>query len=111
MIIHQFNQTSPQLFEANRTQVNINIVPATKTTMGGEVNGYEYDTVVVENAYMYSDNGLELLAKLTYAKQYLVDTAWYIERFNDPSSGKAIPQEILDGRAQARVTINELEVV
>ena len=74
MILHQFNQTSPQLFEANRTQVNINIVPATKTTMDGEVNGYEYDTVVVENAYMYSDNGLELLAKLTYAKQYLIDT-------------------------------------
>ena len=74
MILHQFNQTSPQLFEANRTQVNINIVPATKTTMDCEVNGYEYDTVVIENAYMYSDNGLELLAKLTYAKQYLVDT-------------------------------------
>ena len=74
MIIHQFNQTSPQLFEANRTQVNINIVPATKTTMDGEVSGYEYDTVVIENAYMYSDSSLELLAQLTYAKQYLIDT-------------------------------------
>lgn len=74
MIIHQFNQTSPQLFEANRTQVNINIVPAAKTTMDGEVSGYEYDTVVIENAYMYSDSSLELLAQLTYAKQYLIDT-------------------------------------
>ena len=74
MIIHQFNQTRPQLFEANRTQVNINIVEATKTTMDGEVSGYEYDTVVIENAYMYSDSGLELLAQLTYAKQYLIDT-------------------------------------
>ena len=49
--------------------------------------------------------------KIAEARKYLADTAWYIERFNDPSSGKAIPQEILDGRAQARVTINELEVV
>lgn len=53
----------------------------------------------------------ELAFKVNEAKAYLVDTAWYIERFNDPSSGKAIPQEVLDGRAQARVTINELEVV
>lgn len=53
----------------------------------------------------------ELAFKVNEAQKYLVDTAWYIERFNDPSSGKAIPQEILDGRAQARVTINELEVV
>ena len=52
-----------------------------------------------------------LAEKVAEAQKYLVDTAWYIERFNDPSSGKAIPQEILDGRAQARVTINELEVV
>jgi hypothetical protein len=74
MIIHQFNQTSPKLFETNRTQVNINIVEAIKTTIDGDVSGYEYDTVVVENAYMYTDESLELLAKLTYAKQYLVDT-------------------------------------
>lgn len=53
----------------------------------------------------------DLEAKVQEAQKYLVDTAWYIERFNDPSSGKAIPQEVLDGRAQARVTINELEVV
>ena len=52
-----------------------------------------------------------LAEKIAEAQKYLVDTAWYIERFNDPSSGKAVPQEILDGRAQARVTINELEVV
>lgn len=53
----------------------------------------------------------ETKVRIAEAQKYLVDTAWYIERFNDPSSGKAIPQEILDGRAQARVTINELEVV
>ena len=37
-------------------------------------------------------------------------TAWYIERLNYPSSGKAVPQEVLDKRAEARVLINELEV-
>lgn len=48
-------------------------------------------------------------AKVQEARAYLISTAWYIERLNDPSSGKAIPQEVLDKRAEARVIINELE--
>ena len=48
-------------------------------------------------------------AKVQEARAYLISTAWYIERLNDPSSGKAIPQEVLDKRAEARVLINELE--
>lgn len=48
-------------------------------------------------------------AKVQEARAYLVSTAWYVERLNDPSSGKAIPQEVLDKRAEARVLINELE--
>lgn len=48
-------------------------------------------------------------AKVAEAYAYLASTAWYIERLNDPSSGKLVPQEILDGRSQARATINELE--
>ena len=36
---------------------------------------------------------------------YLASTAWYVERLNDPSSGKAIPQDILDARAAARAAI------
>ena len=43
------------------------------------------------------------------AKAYLTDTAWYIERLNDPSSGKAIPEEVLTKRAEARDLINTLE--
>lgn len=43
------------------------------------------------------------------AKKYLSDTAWYVERLNDPSSGKAIPEEVLTKRAQARELINTLE--
>ena len=43
------------------------------------------------------------------AKIYLADTAWYVERLNDPSSGKAIPEEVLAKRAEAREVINTLE--
>ena len=48
-------------------------------------------------------------AKVQEARAYLISTGWYVERLNDPSSGKAIPQEVLDKRAEARVLINELE--
>ena len=48
--------------------------------------------------------------QISEAKQYLADTGWYIERLNDPSSGKAIPEEVLAKRAEARELINTLEV-
>ena len=51
----------------------------------------------------------EINAKVQEARAYLANTGWYIERLNDPSSGKAVPQEVLDKRAEARVLINELE--
>ena len=43
------------------------------------------------------------------AKTYLASTAWYVERLNDPSSGKVIPEEVLIKRAEAREVINNLE--
>ena len=43
------------------------------------------------------------------AKTYLATTAWYVERLNDPSSGKAIPEEVLTKRAEVREVINTLE--
>ncbi len=43
------------------------------------------------------------------AKTYLASTAWYVERLNDPSSGKVIPEEVLTKRAEAREVINTLE--
>ena len=43
------------------------------------------------------------------AKTYLASTAWYVERLNDPSSGKVIPEEVLAKRAEARELINTLE--
>lgn len=48
-------------------------------------------------------------AKLQEAYAYLSSTGWYVERLNDPSSGKVIPQDVLDKRVQARLTINDLE--
>lgn len=49
----------------------------------------------------------ELNKKKKEALKYLADTAWYIERLADPSSGKAIPEEVLAKRAEAREIINE----
>lgn len=51
----------------------------------------------------------EINTQIAEAKQYLADTGWYIERLNDPSSGKAIPEEVLAKRAEARESINTLE--
>ena len=51
----------------------------------------------------------EINTQITEAKQYLADTGWYVERLHDPSSGKAIPEEVLTRRAEAREVINTLE--
>jgi hypothetical protein len=62
----------------------------------------------------YTDEELEaksVQTKLAEAHAYLASTGWYIERLNDPSSGKAVPDDVLTARANARATINELEVV
>ena len=53
----------------------------------------------------------ELNKKKQEALQYLADTAWYIERLADPSSGKAIPEDVLTKRAEAREILNELKGV
>jgi len=37
---------------------------------------------------------------------YLDCTGWYIERLNDPSSGKEVPEEVLTLRAEARDLLN-----
>ena len=51
----------------------------------------------------------ELDQKIQEAKTYLASTAWYVERLNDPSSGKVIPEEVLAKRVEARELINTLE--
>ena len=54
-------------------------------------------------------NQQELNKRKQEANQYLVDTAWYIERLADPSSGKAVPEDVLAKRAEAREILNELK--
>jgi len=39
----------------------------------------------------------------------LADTGWFIERLNDPSSGKPVPQAVLDRRAEIRSLSNTKE--
>ena len=50
---------------------------------------------------------IEIANKKQEALKYLVNTAWYFERLNDPSSGKAIPEEVLAKRAEARLILDE----
>ena len=51
----------------------------------------------------------ELNKRKREALKYLADTGWYVERLNDPSSGKAIPEDVVLKRAEARELINTLE--
>ena len=67
--------------------------------MFGIWNGNEWDI----------DEEAKLQSQIQESKTYLADTGWYIERLNDPSSGKAIPEEVLAKRAEARELINTLE--
>ena len=52
---------------------------------------------------------VEINTQISEAKSYLSDTGWYVERLHDPSSGKAIPEEVLAKRAEVRELINTLE--
>jgi hypothetical protein len=44
-----------------------------------------------------------------WAGNSLIATSWMIERFNDPSSGKPVPQNVLDYRANVRSLSNTYE--
>jgi hypothetical protein len=46
-------------------------------------------------------------AKRTAAKVYLAETDWFVARFAE--TGKAIPEDILAKRADARKAINEVK--
>ena len=53
----------------------------------------------------------ELNKRKQEALKYLEDTKWYIERLADPSSGKAVPEEVLVKRAESRDILNELKEI
>lgn len=74
-----------------------------------DVTKYKYKQVFVTEI---NEEKLEKLFKvftIKIHKDYLEDTKWYIDRLNDPSSGKAVPAEVLTKRAEARELINTLE--
>ena len=89
---------------------------------GGTLLNTDVQEVVIENVTKYkykqvfvTETNEEKLEKLFNVftikihKDYLEDTKWYIDRLNDPSSGKAVPAEVLTKRAFAREEINTLE--
>lgn len=44
-----------------------------------------------------------------HTSNILGQTSWMVERFNDPSSGKPVPQNVLDYRAATRALSNTYE--
>lgn len=78
-----------------------------------EYSKYSKDDLKIEDANIVILNGADKKLNITKIKakalKYLADTAWYIERLNDPSSGNAVPEEVLTKRAKARELINTLE--
>ena len=103
-IIKQTNQEMPKVFEANSTQVNINIIQEALIIDGVSINGYSYDTVIEDaNSWMYDDDALLQRAINFEANELLRSTDWYVTRFAE--TGVAIPQEILDMRAAARAKL------
>lgn len=99
---------SPEVFEKLQGGTFIN-VQVEEVVTEDEVVKYSYKQLFTTET---NDEKLEKVAKtilIQIASQYLASTAWYVERLNDPSSGKAIPEEVLTKRAEAREVINTLE--
>ena len=99
---------SPDVFEKLQGGTLIN-VQVEEVVTEDEVVKYSYKQLFTTET---NDEKLEKVAKtmlIQIASQYLASTSWYVERLNDPSSGKAIPEDVLAKRAEAREVINTLE--
>ena len=97
----------PPKFEYLRGGVFINALPKKVESEDSDLYSY-YQTFTMET----NEERLEKVAKtllIQIANQYLASTGWYVERLNDPSSGKAIPEDVVLKRAEARELINILE--
>lgn len=102
-----FGNATPPKFEYLRGGVFINVLPEKVKSEGSDLYSY-YQTFTMET----NEEKLEKLFNLftiKIHKDYLEDTKWYIDRLNDPSSGKAVPEEVLTKRAFAREEINRCE--
>ena len=99
---------SPEVFEKLQGGTLIN-VQVEEVVTEDEVVKYNYKQVFTTET---NEDKLEKVSKtilIQIANQYLASTSWYVERLNDPSSGKAVPEEVLAKRAEARELINTLE--
>ena len=98
---------SPEMFEKLQGGTFINVQIEEVITEGVIKHKYKQAFTTETN-----DEKLEKVAKtilIQIANQYLASTGWYVERLNDPSSGKAIPEDVLSKRVEARELINTLE--
>ena len=98
---------SPEVFEKLQGGTLMNVQIEEVITYEGVKYRYKQMFTTETN-----EEKLEKVAKtmlIQIANQYLKSTGWYVERLNDPSSGKAIPEEVLVKRVEARELINTLE--
>ena len=50
------------------------------------------------------------LVVANFCIKYLNNTGWYVERLQDPTSGKAIPDDVISKRAAARQIMDQLDL-
>lgn len=99
--------SSPQRFETLKggTLLNTDV----QEVLIEDITKYRYKQVFVTETNEEKLEKLFNVFTIKIHKDYLEDTKWYIDRLNDPSSGKAVPAEVLTKRAEARELINTLE--
>lgn len=98
----------PDKYEKLQNGTLINVLPVEEVTADGTM--YKYSQVYTTEVSEAKLDKMYIKVCIEIYNKYLNDTGWYVERLNDPSSGKAIPEDVLAKRAEARALINELEV-
>ena len=98
---------SPEKFESLQGGTLINA--EVQELQVDEVVKFKYKQLFVTETNEEKLEKLFNMFTIKIHKDYLEDTKWYIDRLNDPSSGKAVPAEVLTKRAFAREEINRCE--
>ena len=97
----------PDKYEKLQNGTLINVLPTEEVTADGTM--YKYSQVYTTEVSEARLDKIYIRVCIEIYNQYLNSTGWYVERLNDPSSGKEIPEDVLAKRAEARVLVNELE--
>ena len=98
----------PDKYEKLQNGTLINVLPTEEVTADGTM--YKYNQVYTTEVSEVKLDKIYIKVCIEIYNKYLASTAWYVERLNDPSSGKAIPEDVLSKRAEARALINSLEI-